>query len=111
MNDQYAEIRAELELTKKELELHLKKLYHFEMASEQNVHMELSNKQKFMFHTLYEDLRDVNRALLKMSIGLYGICEETGTKIPLEKLKIIPTARTIYDFSFGELFKDDFVYL
>lgn len=77
----------------------------------QDNYLGLSEKQKFMIHTIREDLMDVNRALLKMDLGLYGLCEETGVQIPIEKLKIIPTARTIYDFSFSERYKEDFVYL
>jgi DnaK suppressor protein len=98
VNDQYAEIKAELELTKQELELHLLKSFDVEMASEYVFGLGLTKKQTFMFHTIQEDLIDVNRALLKMNLRLYGICEETGNQIPIEKLKIIPTARTIYDF-------------
>lgn len=47
-----------------------------------------------------EELRDVNHALKKMEEGTYGICEETGLPIPLERLKAIPTARTIREASY-----------
>lgn len=44
-----------------------------------------------------EELRDVNHALEKMANGTYGICEVTGQPIPLERLRVIPTARTIVE--------------
>jgi hypothetical protein len=44
------------------------------------------------------ELNDVELALEKMEYGLYGICEETLQKLPLEQLAQIPTARTIHDF-------------
>jgi YteA family regulatory protein len=44
-----------------------------------------------------EELRDVNHALKKMENGTYGICEVTGRPIPLERLRAIPTARTILE--------------
>lgn len=103
MNDQYAEIRAELELTKKELEIRLSQSYYHELASELTFDTRKSNKiQKFMIQTIKEDLLDVNRALLKMDINMYGICEDSGQQIPIEKLKILPTARSIDDFVFNE---------
>lgn len=44
-----------------------------------------------------EELTDVNQALQKMEQGTYGVCEETGQPIPLERLRAIPTARTIVE--------------
>ncbi|HEU5140440.1 MAG TPA: TraR/DksA C4-type zinc finger protein [Bacillales bacterium] len=43
------------------------------------------------------ELRDVQHALEKMENGTYGICETTGKAIPLERLRAIPTARTIVE--------------
>ncbi|HEX7066513.1 MAG TPA: TraR/DksA C4-type zinc finger protein [Bacillales bacterium] len=43
------------------------------------------------------ELRDVEHALAKMENGTYGICEATGQAIPLERLRAIPTARTIVE--------------
>ena len=37
---------------------------------------------------------DVEEALEKMDQGIYGICEECGDTIPLERLKANPSART-----------------
>jgi RNA polymerase-binding transcription factor DksA len=39
-------------------------------------------------------LQDVNRALEKMEKGTYGICENTGQEINVERLKVYPAART-----------------
>lgn len=44
-----------------------------------------------------EELTDVNEALQKMAQGTYGICEETGKPIPIERLRAIPTAKTIVE--------------
>lgn len=44
-----------------------------------------------------EELRDVNDALKKMEEGTYGICEVTGRQIPLERLRAIPTAKTVLE--------------
>nr|WP_247739220.1 molecular chaperone DnaK [Bacillus sp. 165] len=57
-------------------------------------------KRKIIIHHIKEDLKDVNRALLKMDMGVYGICEETGQSLPIQYLKIIPTARTVNELSY-----------
>lgn len=44
-----------------------------------------------------EELQDVNLALEKIQKGTYGICEVTGQPIPIERLRAIPTARTIVE--------------
>lgn len=43
---------------------------------------------------LEKELRDVLDALEKMDAGTYGICEKTGTEIPIERLRAYPAART-----------------
>jgi YteA family regulatory protein len=42
-----------------------------------------------------EQLQDIEVALEKMEKGTYGIDEETGEAIPLERLEALPTARTV----------------
>ncbi len=39
-------------------------------------------------------LHDVTAALAKMEQGTYGICEQTGKEIALERLEAYPAART-----------------
>ena len=39
-------------------------------------------------------LKDVNDALTKIEQGNYGICEETGKEIALDRLEAYPAART-----------------
>jgi len=39
------------------------------------------------------ELDEVNRALAKISAGTYGICEASGTPIPLERLRAVPHTR------------------
>lgn len=45
-------------------------------------------------HSLETQLRDVNDALEKMEKGTYGIDEETGEPITMERLRAYPAART-----------------
>lgn len=42
-----------------------------------------------------EQLDDIDAALERMEKGTYGIDEETGEKIPYERLEALPTARTV----------------
>ncbi|WP_345990366.1 TraR/DksA C4-type zinc finger protein [Sulfurimonas sp. HSL1-2] len=41
------------------------------------------------------ELDEVNHALSKIKEGTYGICEASGKKIPLERLKALPHARYV----------------
>lgn len=43
---------------------------------------------------LEKELRDVLDALTKIETGTYGICEETGKEISLDRLRVYPAART-----------------
>ncbi|RPK15476.1 hypothetical protein FH5_00911 [Priestia endophytica] len=43
---------------------------------------------------IQDDLDDVERALLKLEIGVFGVDESTGAQIPYHKLSALPTART-----------------
>lgn len=107
MNDQYAEIKAELELTRKELIKRLSSQPGIEVSKELTFEDHSLEKEKLIIHHIREDLDDVERALGKLHDGSYGVCEETGQTIPLEKMRIIPTARTIHDFPFSDLFEND----
>ncbi|MBI5608089.1 MAG: TraR/DksA family transcriptional regulator [Deltaproteobacteria bacterium] len=40
-----------------------------------------------------KELTEIEAALARMDAGTYGICERTGKRIPLARLKAIPTAR------------------
>jgi DnaK suppressor protein len=104
MNDQYAEIKAELELTKQELLSRLMQSTQYEVSEEFLFSNAKTEKEKIVMNHIKEDLSDVERALNKMSSGIYGICEETGTEIPIDKLRILPTARSIFEFSFTDLY-------
>lgn len=83
MNDHYAQIKAELELTKTELEEGLNRTSYYDRE-----------KLNQVDHHIQAELQDVKRTLLKMELGLYGICEETGDRIPSELLIVVPTVRT-----------------
>lgn len=43
---------------------------------------------------LENQLQDTNAALAKMEQGTYGICENTGKEISIDRLKVYPAART-----------------
>lgn len=107
MNAVYLEIKQELELMQQELRARLKKdaQYLVEVSEELFeglVSNETRRRQTVLQH-MHEDLKDVERALLKMEIGMYGICEETGQSLPLEQLRIMPTARTVHEFLYNRL--------
>ena len=44
--------------------------------------------------TLEKELSDILLALGKLEDGTYGICEESGEEIDIERLKAYPAART-----------------
>lgn len=50
-------------------------------------------------HTLLEKLeaegKEINAALNRIALGTYGICEKTGEPIPVERLRVNPSARTV----------------
>lgn len=99
MNKYYG-IRYELQVMKEELRTRLFDHSLFEMTCDDH-----QGKSSTLMHHIKEELQDVERALMKIDKGIYGFCEETGQEIPFEKLRILPTARTIYDFYFQELFE------
>ncbi|MEK3809018.1 MULTISPECIES: TraR/DksA family transcriptional regulator [unclassified Metabacillus] len=94
----------ELQLMQRELKSRLFDHCLFDMETEQP-HLFYPYKEKTIMGHVKEELNDVERALLKIKNGTYGICEETGLAIELEKLAIIPTARSIHDFAFQELYE------
>lgn len=87
-------IRYELELMREELRSRL-----FEMCC-----FEPETESKILYH-IKEELFDVEYSLSKFEAGTYGVCELTGRALPKEKLRILPTARTIHDFSFSEQYE------
>lgn len=92
-------IRYELQLVRDELRSRLFDYSLFESSCNEEV------KNSTLMYHIKEELQDVERALFKIKNGTYGVCEETKEVIPFEKLRIIPTARTVYDFFFQELYE------
>lgn len=84
MNDLYAQIKAELELTRTELEQGLNRTSYYDREKSNQVDQHIQ-----------AELLDVKRTLLKLDLGLYGFCEETGERIPSELLMVVPTVRTL----------------
>lgn len=44
---------------------------------------------------LIAEMAEIDAALGRIQAGTYGICEKTGSPIPLERLKANPSARTV----------------
>ncbi|WP_028398936.1 TraR/DksA family transcriptional regulator [Ectobacillus panaciterrae] len=109
MNAAYADIKRELELIREELKYRLQKerhaFYYTEMSEELFgvLSDDEERKKKTVLHHIQEDLKDVERALFKMDIGMYGICEETGQTLSFDQLRVMPTARTIHEFLYERL--------
>ncbi len=40
-----------------------------------------------------EEIREIDAALMRIAEGTYGICEDTGEAIPVERLRANPAAR------------------
>lgn len=55
--------------------------------------------ENYTDHTLLEKLEgereEINAALNRIALGTYGICEKTGKAIPVERLRVNPSARTV----------------
>lgn len=98
MNNHFDAIRYELQVMREELRTRLFDHCMFEMSIDHEEHL----KNSTFMHHVKEELQDVERALVKLDSGLYGICEQTGKQIPLDKLKVLPTARNIYDFYYQD---------
>ncbi|MBM7701792.1 conjugal transfer protein TraR [Metabacillus iocasae] len=90
MYDYYLPIEQELVIVKEELENRL-------MRYNPDSLMIQTDKERYLMETIKADLRDVERALTKLEFGVFGIDELTGERMPIEKLKVIPTARTEED--------------
>ena len=48
-----------------------------------------------------DQVDEIDRALLKIPAGTYGICEVSGTAIPRERLKAIPWCRERVEYKVG----------
>ncbi|WP_270606031.1 MULTISPECIES: TraR/DksA family transcriptional regulator [Bacillus] len=107
MNEMYMEIKEELQLMRKELQERLAKevmhKYDTEFSEELGYEIKEEIKKKLLLHDIKEDLKDVERALFKMEIDMYGICEETGRLISVKQMKTMPTARTIHEFFYEKV--------
>lgn len=58
--------------------------------------LEIDNsRDQAILYKLQSQLSEIDAALMRISMGVYGVCEKTGKSIPIERLMAIPTARTI----------------
>ncbi|WP_456450237.1 TraR/DksA family transcriptional regulator [Hydrogenimonas sp.] len=53
-----------------------------------------NDRDKEVLRILMQELKDVNDALRKIEEGRYGVDEETGRPIPINRLLANPAART-----------------
>ncbi len=102
---QQEELRERLNLLKGELELALEKKADFFNTNNHNESLikgddaEVAEKQRQSNAALQEidimksRLALVERALVKIEGGVYGVCEETDEPIGYERLKVVPWAR------------------
>ncbi|PYZ97946.1 hypothetical protein CR205_04945 [Alteribacter lacisalsi] len=52
------------------------------------------SKDSALYGQAKNHLKEIDRALEKMDKGTYGICEQSGERIPLERLEANPLAKT-----------------
>jgi len=59
--------------------------------------IQVLNKEEFLFeqNQVHDRLGEVERALLRIEAGTYGISEVSGKQIPTERLEAMPTATTL----------------
>jgi DnaK suppressor protein len=58
--------------------------------------LEIDNsRDQAILYKLQSQLTEIDAALMRISLGIYGICEKTGKSIPIERLMANPTARTV----------------
>ncbi|WP_176583393.1 conjugal transfer protein TraR [Priestia megaterium] len=90
MYENYLSIGQELALIKEELQDRLVRY-----ATEQSGYID--EKERYVIEMIKADLKDVEHALAKLDVGVFGIDELTGEVMSIHKLKVMPTARTNED--------------
>jgi RNA polymerase-binding transcription factor DksA len=81
-------------------------LYEELRQSEQEVLHSLEKKNHDQQLTLIfeEELADIRSAIDKVKNGNFGLCEISGELIPGELLKLVPTLKSLNDFSNLEIY-------
>lgn len=114
--DKYRELKKQLKEEKDRLEARIRELDRYDLNKSASFSTgELSQydnhpadtatdtyergKDIALFEHITQQLEDVDVALEKMQNGTYGTCEVTGKEIPFERLKALPTARTVIEHS------------
>ncbi|MFG6149674.1 TraR/DksA C4-type zinc finger protein [Halobacillus sp. B23F22_1] len=122
----YAHFKAQLEERKREIEQKMMDNNHYgldrgfasDMASGElsqydnhpaDSGTELYEREKDMalLDHAEQELEDIHAALQKIEQGTYGVCEVSGEKIPEERLKALPTAKTKKEFASPKNVPDD----
>jgi DnaK suppressor protein len=83
-----ARLRAEREAVSTEDEID-------DMEDEASLQSESMHEEALLKQQQHE-LDEINHALEKIEKGTYGICEASGTPIPLERLRAVPHTRYGY---------------
>ncbi|RDY88353.1 TraR/DksA family transcriptional regulator [Bacillus amyloliquefaciens] len=103
MNDQLTAIHTELLMMKEELQSRLFEYSCFHMSA--SVEPSMNDQEATLIYHIKEELQDVLLALSKFENNTYGYCEKTGAPIPIDKLAVLPTARTTDDFYYPAQFE------
>ena len=104
---QLAEFRNQLESERSELEARRKTLDR-RLARNDNYNeaedlgdsaVQVLSKEEILFehNQLLERITEVERALQRIEDGSYGVSVVSGKSIPVDRLKAIPTAKTLVD--------------
>ncbi|KHD86202.1 hypothetical protein [Heyndrickxia ginsengihumi] len=56
-------------------------------------------KDETVQQLIYEELKDIEQALIKCQKGQYGACEQTGDPLPAHWLKEVPTLKSSKDWN------------
>lgn len=101
LNDFEKKLRTEKEKIKKNIEIIKDEVNALGVEDEiddledmAELHIDNSSDQTLL-HRLEAELIEIDAALGRIQSGVYGICENTGKKIPAERLLANPTARTV----------------
>lgn len=75
----------------------LNSLYQELLAMKEDLEERLLNQQlsPYVKQMAEEELHDIVATIKKIEDGEFGVCEETGTSIPLELLSFQPNVRSI----------------
>lgn len=93
LNEQKESIEKNIEATRSEIEAIALEDEIDDVEDMAELQIDNASDQTILHH-LQTELAEVEAALQRIHNKSYGICEDTGKHIPLERLKAYPSART-----------------